>query len=125
MNFASDNVTGASDEILDALVRANAGHTMPYGNDDITAGVEAQLSELFETDLCVFLVATGSAANSLALSVMTPSYGAVLCHWTSHIFEDECGAPEFFTGGARMVPVDGPDGKVDLQDLAAKAARAS
>ncbi len=123
MNFASDNITGASDEILDALVRANAGHAMPYGNDDLTARVEEQLSDLFETDLSAFLVATGSAANSLALSVMTPSYGAVLCHWNSHIFEDECGAPEFFTGGARMVPVDGPDGKVDLQDLAIKAAR--
>ena len=123
LNFASDNVTGASDEILNAIMRANAGYAMPYGNDDLTAKVERQLSELFETDLRAFLVATGSAANSLALSVMTPSYGAVLCHWTSHVFEDECGAPEFFTGGARMVPVDGPDGKIDLHELAAKAAR--
>ena len=123
VNFASDNVTGASDEILEALMKANAGHTMPYGNDDLTASVDRQLSELFETDLSVFLVATGSAANSLALSVMTPSYGAVLCHWTSHIFEDECGAPEFFTGGARMVPVDGSNGKLDLDDLATKATR--
>ena len=80
MNFASDNITGASDEILDALVRANAGHAMPYGNDDLTVRVKEQLSDLFETDLSAFLVATGSAANSLALSVMTPSYGAVLCH---------------------------------------------
>lgn len=123
MNFASDNVSGASEEILDALVRANAGALMPYGNDDLTAQAERRLQDLFETDITAFLVATGSAANSLALSVMTPPYGSVLCHWTSHIFEDECGAPEFFTNGARMVPVDGPDGKLDLGDLADKAAR--
>lgn len=121
MNFASDNITGASAEILDAMIRENAGNAMPYGNDDLTARVEKQICDLFETDAAVFLVATGSAANSLALSVMTPPYGSVLCHWTSHIFEDECGAPEFFTNGARMVPVDGALGKLDIADLDTKS----
>jgi len=123
VNFASDNVTGASEEILEAIIKANAGSAMPYGNDELTAQVDARLSELFETNVRAFLVATGSAANSLALSVMTPPYGAVLCHWTSHIFEDECGAPEFFTNGARMIPIVGPDGKLDVTDLKDKANR--
>ena len=95
MNFGSDNVTGASEEIIDAVVRANVGLIDSYGGDPYTARIETQLTELFETELTAFLVATGSAANALALSVMTPPYGAVLCHWNSHIFEDECGAPEF------------------------------
>jgi len=121
VNFASDNTTGASPEIIQAIADANDGSLMPYGNDDLTQRVEARISEIFETDAAVFLVATGSASNSLALSVMTPSYGSVLCHWTSHIYEDECGAPEFFTDGARMVPVDGDAGKLEMADLDKKA----
>ena len=123
MNFGSDNLTGASEEIINAVVRANAGLTNSYGGDLFTARVETQLTELFETELTAFLVATGTAANALALSVMTPPYGAVLCHWNSHIFEDECGAPEFFTNGARMIPVSGSNGKMDLDDFIAKAGR--
>jgi threonine aldolase len=121
VNFASDNTTGASPEILHAIVAANSGSVMPYGNDDLTKDVESRICEIFETDAAVFLIATGSAANSLALSVMTPSYGSVLCHWTSHIYEDECGAPEFFTNGARMVPVGGELGKLDVTELELKA----
>ena len=121
MNFASDNVTGAAPEILEAMLKANDGALLGYGNDPLTLSVEARLADLFETDLSVFLVATGTAANSLALSVLTPVHGAVLCHWTSHVYEDECGAPEFFTGGARLIPVDGEQGKLDLADLEAKA----
>ncbi len=120
MNFASDNVTGAAPEILEAMLKANDGAQLGYGNDGLTQSVEARLKEVFETDLSMFLVATGTAANSLALSVLTPVHGAVLCHWTSHVYEDECGAPEFFTGGARLIPVDGENGKFDLDDLAAK-----
>ncbi len=120
MNFASDNVTGAAPEILEAMLKANDGALLGYGNDALTQSVEARLREIFETDLSMFLVATGTAANSLALSVLTPVHGAVLCHWTSHVYEDECGAPEFFTGGARLIPVDGADGKFDLDDLTAK-----
>lgn len=123
MNFASDNVTGAAPEILQALIDANTGAQPGYGNDPLTQAVEARLCDIFETDARVFLVATGTAANALALSVMTPVHGAVLCHWTSHVYEDECGAPEFFTGGARLIPVDGTNGKLDPRDLAAKAAR--
>ena len=122
MNFASDNTTGAAPEIIAALAAANEGALPGYGNDDLTLAVEARIQDIFETDASVFLVATGTAANSLALAVLTPPHGSVLCHWTSHVYEDECGAPEFFTSGARLVPVDGPDGKLDLADLDRKAA---
>lgn len=103
MNFASDNTTGAAPEILDALARANKGRALPYGNDDLTLSVEAKIAEVFETDATVFLVPTGTAANALALSALCPPYGAVYCHAPAHIHTDECGAPEFFTGGAKLV----------------------
>ena len=123
MNFASDNVTGAHPAILDAMLAANDGAQPGYGNDPLTEAVETRLRDIFEhTEARVLFVATGTAANSLALSALTPSHGAVLCHWLSHVYEDECGAPEFFTGGARLIPVDGANGKLDTTDLAAKAA---
>ncbi len=122
MNFASDNTTGAARQVIDAMLAANDGSQPGYGNDEITLAVEQRIQDIFETDARVFLVATGTAANSLALSVMTPPHGSVLCHWTSHIYEDECGAPEFFSGGARLIPIEGADGKLDPDDLAEKAA---
>ena len=76
MNFCSDNVTGASPEILAALTRANAGTVPSYGEDPLTARVEAKLKEIFETDLAAFPVATGTSANALSLSVMTPALRA-------------------------------------------------
>lgn len=121
VNFASDNTVGASSAVLAAICAANDGATMPYGNDEMTKRVEARLQAIFETDAAVFLVATGSAANSLALSVMTEPHGGVLCHWSSHIYEDECGAPEFFTNGAKLIPITGAAGKLDPDDLTAKA----
>ena len=123
MNFASDNTTGASPEIIDAIAAANDGQTMPYGNDDYTAKVGDRIRDIFETDAEVFLVATGSAANALALSTMTSSYGAVLCHWLSHIYEDECGAPEFYSGGAKLIPLDGEGAKIDPVNLKKYAGR--
>ncbi len=116
-NFCSDNTAGASPQILEALAREAAGKVMPYGNDDLTRRVEARLREVFETDCAVFPVATGTAANVLGLSVMTPPYGAVYCHKDSHINVDECGAPEFFTGGAKLVTLDGAHGKLTPEIL--------
>jgi threonine aldolase len=118
-NFCSDNTTGASPRILEALARESAGQVMPYGNDDLTRRLDARFAEVFETDCAVFPVATGTAANVLGLSVMTPPYGAVYCHRDSHINVDECGAPEFFTGGAKLVALDGADGKLTPEVLAA------
>ena len=118
-NFCSDNVTGAAPEILAALAAANEGAAMPYGDDEWTRRAEALFRDVFECDLAVFPVATGTAANALALSQMTPPYGMVYVHPDSHVYSDECGAPEFYTGGAKLVPVPGADGKLDAGGLAA------
>ncbi|MEE8501742.1 MAG: low specificity L-threonine aldolase [Kiloniellales bacterium] len=118
-NFCSDNVSGAAPEIIEALAKANAGPAMPYGNDDWTRRVEARLQQIFETDCRVFPVATGTAANVLGLSLLTPPYGAVYCHEEAHVNIDECGAPEFYTGGAKLVALPGPHGKLSPEALAA------
>lgn len=112
MNFASDNVTGICPEILQALIACNDHSQMPYGDDVVTEKLTARFSDLFEKEVAVFPVATGTAANALALSVLSPPYGKILCHAESHIHVDECCAPEFFTSGAKLIPVAGADGKL-------------
>ncbi len=112
MNFMSDNAAGAAPEILAALARANGGTAASYGGDQITARLTDKFSTLFEKKVAVFPVATGTAANSLALATLSPHYGAVFCHESAHIHVDECGAPEFFSGGAKLVPLKGAQGKV-------------
>lgn len=120
MNYGSDNTAGVAPEILDALGPALAGAAMPYGNDEATRRLDRALAEVFETDdLAVFPVATGSAANSLALATLCPPWGAVLCHRQSHINIDECGAPEMFTGGAKLIALDGEHGRLDAATIAA------
>lgn len=119
MNFASDNVTGVAPEIMAAMLAANDGTAMSYGADAYTQRLETQFNELFETEVTIFPVATGSAANALALSVITPPFGAIYCHAQSHINVDECGAPEFYTGGAKLVTLSSNDGKIHADDLAA------
>lgn len=104
MNFASDNTAGFSPEMLEALARANEGRAMPYGNDETTARVKERIAELFETEVEVFPVATGTAANALSISLLAPAWGAVWCHPESHANTDECAAPEFYTGGAKLIP---------------------
>ena len=123
-NFASDNVSGASPEIVAALATAAEGGAMPYGADDWTARVEAKCAEIFEAEVAVFPVATGTAANALALAALTPPHGAIYCHPGSHAYVDECGAPEFYSGGAKVVTVDGPHGKLAAGDLSALLADA-
>ncbi|MFQ5776119.1 MAG: threonine aldolase family protein [Kiloniellaceae bacterium] len=118
VNFCSDNASGAAPEILRAIEAANAGAAMPYGNDELTRRVEARLAEVFETEVAAFPVATGTAANALALSLMAPPFGAVYCHEAAHVQVDECGAPEFYTGGAKLVPLPGAHGKIAAEDLA-------
>ncbi len=118
MNFASDNTAGFSPEMLEALSRANEGRAMPYGDDEITARVKERFSEVFEAPVEVFPVATGTAANALSLALMTPAWGAVWCHGESHVNIDECGAPEFYTGGAKLIPLSGEHGKFTARALA-------
>ena len=115
--FWSDNIAGASPEVMEALAACNVGHSRPYGADELTASVERRFCDLFEREVAVLLVPTGTAANALSLATLTPPWGSVLCHPDSHVDNDECGAPEFFTGGAKLVPVDGRAGKIDADAL--------
>ncbi len=123
-NFCSDNVTGAAPGILEALVRANAGPQAAYGEDEAGRRLEARMAEVFETEVAVLPVATGTAANALALSVASPPYGAVYCHEAAHINVDECGAPEFYSGGAKLVPLPGEQAKLTPETLAGAIAGA-
>jgi len=125
MNFASDNAAGVAPEILAALTRANQGFARAYGNDDWTERLERRFCELFEREVAVFLVATGTAANSLALAHVTPVWGGVLCHSESHIVTDECGAPEFFGGGLKLLGLPGEGAKLSPDTVAAAIARYS
>jgi threonine aldolase len=112
MNFTSDNAYGAAEEIVKTLADANAGTAVPYGEDEFTMRVMRCLGEIFEREVAVFPVVTGTAANALSLATVSPPYGAIFCHAESHIAVDECGAPEFFSGGAKLVHLEGGDGKI-------------
>ena len=112
MNFASDNAAGAHPDILAAVLRANEGVAPSYGADGLTKRAEKKFAEIFHRDVAAFFVATGGAANSLALSQMSPPWGMILCHEQAHIQMDECGAPEFFTGGAKLLPLPGVAAKL-------------
>jgi threonine aldolase len=116
-DFRSDNTHGCSPEILEAVARANAGTQTSYGGDDYTAAVRRRCSDIFETDVEIFPVISGTAGNSLAIAALTPPWGAVFCHEDAHIQRDECGAPEFFSGGAKLIPIAGADGKLHPDDL--------
>ncbi len=122
MDFASDNSVGASAEILAAIAAANTGTAHSYGADSWTAKVQARIDAIFERKTASFLVATGTAANALALAALTPPYGAVFCHSGAHVMEDECGAPEFFTAGAKLVGIEAAAGKITPAALRAKLA---
>ena len=112
MNFASDNAYGAWPEIVAAIGTAASGAVSSYGEDAITAGLRDKFSALFEREVAVFPVISGTAANALALATLTPQHGAIFCHAESHIAVDECGAPEFFTHGAKLVGLEGKDAKL-------------
>jgi threonine aldolase len=112
MNFASDNAAAIAPEILAAIARANEGFAIAYGNDVWTKRLEQRFAEVFEHEVAVFLVPTGTAANALALAHLAPPWGAVICHAESHINTDECGAPEFFGGGVKLIGLDGEAGKI-------------
>jgi threonine aldolase len=125
MKFASDNTAGVAPAVLDALARANDGFALGYGNDDLTRAVERRFCEIFEREVAVFLVPTGTAANALALAQVCPPWGAVFCHAESHIVTDECGAPEFFGGGMKLVELPGEGCKIAEATLNAALARYS
>ena len=112
MNFASDNTAPLAPEVMAAIEAANRGSAASYGADALTARLQDLARAVFETDLRVFPVATGTAANGLALATVAPPYGAIFCHETAHILLEECGAPEFYTGGAKLIGLPGAQGKL-------------
>jgi threonine aldolase len=117
MKFASDNGAGVAPEILDAIVASSRVNAPAYGSDEYTARAQERLNEAFETEVAAFLVATGTAANALALSALVKPWDAVFCHEEAHIHDDECGAPELFTAGAKLVGIAGEGGKITPEGL--------
>ena len=117
MDFRSDNVAGVAEEIMAAIAAANVGTAAGYGDDDITKRLQPAYSELFETDVHVFPVLTGTIANALSASVLSPPYGAIFAEAESHICQDECGAPELFTGGAKLIALKGRNGKIPPEEF--------
>jgi len=118
--FASDNTAGMCPEVLAALEELNHGAIESYGTDQLTKRVRRLICDLFETDCEAYLVSNGTAANALALAQLCQSFHSVVCHDHAHIHTDECGAPEFFTRGSKLLLVGGSDGKIDI-DLAEAA----
>lgn len=123
MNFRSDNTAGIAPELLAAIAAANYGAAPAYGADAASLQLDAAFSAVFEREVRVFTVATGTAANAISLSALTPPWGAVLCHEEAHIACDEGGAPEFYTAGAKLVLIEGADAKVTPEAVEEAAAR--
>jgi threonine aldolase len=121
--FASDNTAAICPPAWGALAEANADAEVSYGDDKWSRRVVDRVREIFETDCEVFLVFNGTAANSLALAQLCRPFHAVICHEYAHSQTDECGAPEFFSGGAKLLPIPGPNGKLDLEKVEAKILR--
>lgn len=112
MNFISDNTAGASPNVMAAITAANHGAASAYGTDIWTQDAESRFAEIFEHEVAVFLVTSGTAANALALASITRPWGAVLTHEESHVADDECGAPEFFSDGAKLIGLPGAGNKI-------------
>jgi threonine aldolase len=119
VHFGSDNHTGASERVLNALATANSGHTHGYGDDDWTRRATAAITEVFEREVDVLYVATGTASNTLALACLVQPWESILCHSQAHILLDESTAPEHQTGGARPTGISGRDGKLTPAHLSA------
>jgi threonine aldolase len=121
--FASDNPAAICPEAWEALKEANAGGAPSYGDDRWTARVCDRVREIFEADCDVYFVFNGTAANALALAQVCQSFHGVICHEHAHIQTDECGAPEFFTKGSKLLLIGGPDGKIEIGQAEAVVAR--
>jgi threonine aldolase len=115
-SFASDNNAGIHPDVLKAIAQANAGHVVGYGDDPYTASAVRKFKQRFGNDIDVFIVFNGTAANCLSLKSLTDSYHAIICAETSHIYTDECGAPEKFTG-CKLIPLPTTDGKLTVDTV--------
>ena len=116
-NFASDNNSGITPECLEAIAEANSGHSPAYGDDEWTRRACAAIRDTFEIPCEVFFTFNGTASNSMALAHLCRSYQSVVCHSVAHIETDECGAPEFFSSGSKLLLAGGNDGKVSPAEL--------
>jgi threonine aldolase len=123
MNFASDNWAGAHPQIAEALARHASGFGAAYGNSDLDKTVRQRFSDIFEREVDVYFVATGTAANSLAMTAFAKPGGVFFAHREAHMLADECGAPEYLSGGGRLCAVDGPLGRMDAAQLDAAIGR--
>ncbi len=123
MFFASDNWAGAHARVAAALVHYADGYASAYGTSDLDRRVEQRFNEIFEREVAVFFVATGTAANALALAAVDRPGGVCFCHAEAHMLEDECGAPEFLSSGGRLRAVPGPLGRMDPNALRREIAR--
>lgn len=121
IQFASDNNAGICPEAMAALQEANRGHVFAYGRDSWTERAQQAVARVFDADARVFLVFNGTAANALALSAICRNTDAVLCHAFAHINVDECGATEFFSGGAKLIGIDTPQGKLTPDAVVVRA----
>ena len=121
--FLSDNYAGICPEAFAALTEANHGHSPNYGNDEWTAQAADMIRDVFETKCEVFFVFNGTAANSLSLAAICQSYNSILCHEHAHIETAECGAPEFFANGSKVLLLPGANGKIDPNAIEGVARR--
>jgi threonine aldolase len=122
MNFSSDTAAPAHPAILEAMLAASKGPAPSYGADPWMAAARDSLCDVFETDLDVWLVSSGTAANALALATLCPPHGSIFCHAEAHIERDERGAPEFFTGGGKLSLLSGQHARIDLAELRTRLA---
>ena len=125
MDFRSDNVAGAHPAIAEALARCGPESATPYGSSGLDGVIEKRLAEVFEHELSVFFVSTGTAANALALAAVTKPGGIVFAHRESHIIVQECSAPQYLSGGLQIVSVDGDSGKMDVEHLRQQVQKSS
>ncbi len=121
MRFLSDNAASAHPAVLDALSTANAPD-VGYDGDALSKSLNSRFSDLFEADVTAYWIATGTAANSLALASLCPPYGSIICHEQSHIQNDECGAPEFYTHGAKLLLAGGDEAKLTPETISVRSA---
>ncbi len=117
LNFKSDNEAPAHRAVMDAVAKANQGFATAYSEDQWSKALDGAFSEYFETEVSVIPLATGTAANSIILGTLSPPWGAIFCHPSAHIHNDEGGAPEFYTHGAKLIPICGEHGKLSASIL--------